>query len=243
MALEAGERFIREQHVVSTTRYIRAMTDEYDIGTPIDEDYIGVEAERADVSYDREKPDSEETIEETEQRSDRSYRMDVRGGNGAASKIEELIDQNAVIDHDGRASTRTFFRSVEAPEDKEDLFERLTGWQEDKWDSETNYETRQHGADRMRWIGDFCGQLEMTPHQRRRVEHIVEGLDMSHMAHYSSQKVIVAVISIVADEDASRHGERMRDRSDFRKILEAVGSDLTELKSIRKLVRRQSDSL
>lgn len=216
------------------------MTDEYDIGTPIDEDYIDVTPQRADVSYDREKPDSEETVAEIEQRSDRSYRMDIRGGNGAASKIEELIDQNAIIEHDGRASTRTFFRSVEAPEDKESLYERLSGWQEDKWSGMKN---QQRKADRMRWIKDFCGQLDMTPHQHRRVEHVVEGMNMSHMAFYSSQKVIVAVISIVADEDASRHGERMRDRSDFRKILEAVGSDLTELKSIRKLVRDQSDSL
>lgn len=221
------------------------MTDDYGIGKPIDEDYLDVTPQRADVSVSEnggDGDDSEETVLETEQTSDRTHQMDVRDGNGAASKIEELIDQNAIIEHDGRADTRTFFRTVEAPEDKQETYDRLIGYQEGMWDQQS-HETKQNEADRMRWIGDFCGKLDMTPHQQRRVEHVCDEIDMSHMAHYSSEKVILAVISIVADEDASRHGERMRDRSDFRELLEAVGSDLTELKSIRKLTRQKADSL
>lgn len=208
----------------------------HDIDSRIDDDYIDVEKERADVSI------SKETDSENEQIADTTHEMDIRRGNGSSSKIEDLIDKNAIIEHDGRADTRTFFRAVEAPDDEEETFERLIGYQEGMWDQQS-HETKQNKADRMRWMGTFCGQLDMTTHQHDRIEHVVEGLNMAHMAHYSSQKVILAVISLVADEDASRHGERMRDRDDFRRLLRAVDGDLAELKQIRKLVRDKSERL
>lgn len=217
--------------------------DPYGIGKPLDDDYIDVETRRADVSISREKEktDNMERGGETTQRadmsaefSDMSHRFDVGDGNGAASEIDELIDQNAIIEHDGRASTRTFFYIGEAPEGKRRQFGRMLEYQEDMWSGMKN---QQRQADRERTVSTFCSFLDMGTYQRERVQHICDGLNMSHMAHYSSQKVILAVISLVANED----GRFIRDETGFRTLLRDLESDLAELRSIRNLVRRKSD--
>lgn len=225
------------------------MTDEYGISKDVDDDYIDVEKRRANVSTDgavdkddeiaRDRSAVGRESDETDvhgRNTDMSYAFGGYEGDGSASAVDEQIDQNAVIEHDGRASTRTFFYPEEADDAHVERFQRLIQWQEDKWSGMKN---AQRAADRMRTIGNFCGTLDMSPHQQRRVECIVDGINMSHMAHYSSQKVIIAVVSLVANED----GRFIRDEGAFRDLLVDVGSDLDEVKNVRSLIRDKSERL
>lgn len=202
------------------------MTDEYGIRKDVDKDYIDVETRRADVTV------SEDEVSEYD--DDIAYRFDVADGSGASSGVEEMIDQNAVIEHDGRASTRTFFYMEEVPETNREQFKRMLGYQEDKWSGMKN---QQRKADRMRKVHGFCSKLDMTSYQKQRVKHIESDINMKHMASFSSDKVILGIVSIVANED----NRFIRDESDFRDILVDVGSDLDEMKSIRSLIRDMTD--
>lgn len=212
-------------------------SDPYGIGKPLDDDYVDVEKRRADVTISTEQ--KSDTLDRRgdgavdTQFSDVSHRFDVSGGNGSASQLDDLIDQNAIIEHDGRAETRTFFYVGEAPNGQKRQYGRMLQYQEDMWSGMKN---QQRAADRKRTIETFCAYLDMSEYHKGRVKRICDGLNMSHMAHYSSQKVILAIISLVANED----DRFIRDEDDFRTILRDIDSDLEEVRSIRDLVRRKS---
>lgn len=217
--------------------------DEYGIGTPVDDDYIDVEKRRADVSTTTERPDDEIARTkaaaghaQTHPRGDMSHVFDAGSGNGSSSQIDEKIDESAIIEHDGRASTRTFFYPEQAPQRSQQQYKRLIQWQEDKWSGMKN---AQRAADRRRTVGTFCSQLDMSEYHNKRVTNVMEGLNMSHMAHYSSEKVILAIISLVANAD----GRFIRDEDAFRELVSLVDSDLGEIKRVRELVRDKSDRL
>lgn len=212
--------------------------DPYGIGKPVDDDYIDVSAERADISTSEEKAEND-TIERrsrASQHADMSHRFYVGKGGGASQQLDDMIDQNAIIEHDGRAQTRTFFRPDEAPKETRQQYKRLIGWQEDKWSGMKN---AQRKADRDRTVSSFRTSLDMNSYHEERITHIMEDLKMSHMAHYSSQKVILAIISLVANEE----NRFIREEDGFRSLMLEVGSDLDEIKKIRKLIRRKTDTI
>lgn len=229
--------------------------DPYGIGTPVDEDYIDVEKRRANVRVEHTpasngKNDSSDGDELRRDRKaahhagdalDTSFRLDAADGSGSASKLDERIDDEAVIEHDGRAETRTFFYPEQASASSQEQFRRLIRWQEGEGSPQRD--VRNRAADRRRYVDTFCGRLDMTEYQRERVKRVVDGINMSHMAHYNSQKVILAIISLVADEDASRHGTPMRDRDTFQTLVDEVNSSAMEVRKIRLLVRDKSDVL
>jgi hypothetical protein len=206
-----------------------------------DEDYIDVETERADVSVDVDEDDErgvrygQYTSDERGERVDMSHVFDTSDGNGSSSQLDDMIDENAIIENDGRSETRTFFYPSEATDDQ--LYGRLIRWQDGEGDPQRD--VRNRAADRRRTIDAFCGTLDMSTHHNERVTHVMEELNMSHMAHYSSPQVILAIISLVANED----GWFVRDDDTFRALLEDTDTDLDTLKSIRRLVRRKSTRL
>lgn len=212
----------------------------------IDEDYIDVESQRADVHVDDERaanpPPSWERAASTEKHVEQTLveppsDLVDEAGDGAKSWGDERIDRNAIIENDGRSNTRTFYYATEAPKETRRKYRRLLRWQEGEGASDRDVQNR--AADRRRYVSGFCSRLDMAQYQRERVEHVMEGLNMSHMAHYSSQKVVLAIITLVANED----GWFIRDDDDFRELLSAVGSDLDEMKQIRGLVREKSTRL
>lgn len=219
--------------------------DEYNIGKPIDDDYIGVEKRRADISSVTEECSSEESDNlerRTEQSSDisnlffdMSHIFDDSGGSGASSDIDELIDENAIIEHDGRAETRTFYYPSEAPETKQHRFTRMLRWQEGERSPERDI--KNNAADLRRWVSIFCTTVELGDYQTERTESIAEGLNMKHMAHYSTEEVILGIMSLVANED----GRFVRDESEFKQLVISIGSDMYTVKKVRSLVRRKSD--
>lgn len=221
-------------------------TDEYGISKSIDESYIDVEKQRADISDSTEveendnidrSPPSAQRVDISVDSFDMSHIFDTGSGSGASNDVDELIDENAIIENDGRSMTRTFYYPSEAPERTRKRFSRMLRWQEGEGDSQRDVENR--AADRRRTVETFCGHLEMTTHHRRRVQHIADSINMSHMAHYSSQEVILGIITIVANED----NRFIRDEDAFKSLVDDVGSDMYTVKRIRGLVRRKSEEI
>lgn len=208
-------------------------------GKDIDDDYIDLDEPTSELAKEQHNPQRMDTSsgEQTADMSDTSYIFDTSGGNGAASAIDEQIDKNAVIENDGRSKTRTFFYPEQAAEHDQHQYKRLIRWQDGEGDSQRAVENR--AADRRRTIGTFCSHLDMSPYHQERIEYIVSGVNMSHMAHYSSPKVILAIVSLVANAD----DWFIRDDEMFRTLLTDVGMDPNELRKIRQLVQKKSTRL
>lgn len=217
--------------------------DEYNIGKPIDDDYIGVESRRADLSTHEEEddldrsPSSAQHPDTSTDSVDMSHTFDIGGGSGAASAIDELIDKNAVIENDGRSRTRTFFYPSEAGGWTRKRAKRLAKLQDGHRSPERKEQNR--GADRRRWAESFGSKLGMNGYQIERVKHIVGGMNMSHMGYYSSSKIILATITLVANED----DRFIRDEIGFKELMRDVDTDMDELKQMRRLIRNKSDRL
>jgi hypothetical protein len=109
-------------------------------------------------------------------------------------------------------------------------------YQEDAWSGMKN---QQRAADRERWVETFCAFCDLSSRVVKRVKLVVDEIDMSHMAHFNSQKVILGIISIVANEDR----RFIRDDESFRTLLSEVGLDLKSLKTVRSMIRERSDVL
>jgi hypothetical protein len=227
------------------------MTEEdYGIGKPIDKSYIDVEVQRSDISHsgEAEKNDnmdrsqaSAQNFDVSAESTDMSHRFDDASGSGASGETEELIDKNAIIENDGRSTTRTFYYPSEAPERVQKQFARMLRWQDGEYDESTPGGRRGQNlrADTRRWAETFTSHLGMNSYQQDRVLHIVEDLTMAHMAHYSAQEVILGTITIVANED----DRFIRDEQAFKDLVDDVGSDMYTIKRVRGLVREKSDQL
>lgn len=209
---------------------------DFEIDKPIDDDYIDVEKERADVSTNGDT-DSDDDLERSANSADRSHRFDTSEGSGSSSQLDELIDENAIIENDGRSETRTFFRPGEANESQQAMYERILRYQEGMWDSER--ERKNYESDRQRWLQIYSDRLDVPKSRAQRVALIIEGLNMSHMAHYSSSEVILATISLAENE----RGRFIRDEQAFRDLLRDIESTPDNMKKIRQLVREKSNQL
>lgn len=218
--------------------------DEYGIGKPVDDEYIDVKKRRADVStgdedeYDdnlHRSPESAQISDMSAHKIDMSHRFDDASGAGASNQTDELIDENAIMQNDGRAPTNTFFYVVEAPERKQQQFARMYRHQEGVGDPDRRSQNRP--ADNRRDVEIFCAFVELGQYQTERVTAIVEDLELQHMAHYSVQEVVLGAITLVANE----RGRFIRDEDDFKQLVEDSGSDMYTVKRVRQLTRRKSD--
>lgn len=222
--------------------------EEYDFefGKPVDDDYIDVECRRADISEsseDEEEPVVSRTRQSadhsTEEYVDVSHILHSGDGSGAASEIEELIDANAIVENDGRSDTRTFFYPSEADDARQGDYARMLEYQEGQYSKTESRDARNRKADQERYVDTFCGKLEASTRVRERTKYVIDGLDMSHMAYFNSQKIVIATISLVANEDRwfIRHDE------DFLQLLREINMSLGQLKTARQLVQRKSERL
>jgi len=168
---------------------------------------------------------------------DGTHRFDVGHGNGSGDRLDDVIDQNAIIDHDGRANTNTFFYAWEAPEEKEYQFSRMLRWNEGEGSPDRSINNRQ--ADRNRYVDTVCGQLDMSDYHKERVKHLCGSVNMSHMGPRSSQETILSVVTIVANED----NRFVRDEELFRDLVTAIDSSLDTIKKLRKLLHEKSPEL
>jgi hypothetical protein len=155
-------------------------------------------------------------------------------GDGAASSLDELIDKNAIIENDGRSDTRTFYYVQDVDEDERKRFSRMLKWQDGVGDK--NRRSANAAADKRRWIDAFGTQLGCTPLQKETAKQITASMNFKYFGNYSSEKVILGIISLVCERD-----ERfIRHEPAFQRLMESVELDQSGLRTCRRMVRERS---
>lgn len=213
------------------------LKDKYEI----DEDYIDPPSERADVSTTEEDPDSVDFSEvedvPSSEHTDMSYTFMLDGSGLGGTAWDHEIDMNAPQEHDGRARTRTGFDERESDDPRK--WKRLSAWQEGRWGDESHYPDQGREVDQRRFLSMFSSGLDLTTYQRGRVAAVIAELNFGHMAHYSTETIILSIISLVVNED----GRWIRDEEHFKRLVRDVGASPRDIRSCRQLVRRKSDLL
>jgi len=206
--------------------------DDYDI----DDDYCDVDNDTPSTDIAAEQFSLPEDPNDT----DPSFTHDTSMGNGSAEELDDIIDDEAIIVNDGRSVTRTTFYPWEIDDkDKQQWYSKLAKCNGGMWDSKRD--TRNKKADNDRWIDGFCSVLESSDYVQSRVQHIIESINLKHMATYSAQQTILATIELVErNERIDRGGSPLTEDETFHDLLDAVGSDIEEMRKIRRLVREKS---
>lgn len=169
---------------------------------------------------------------------DRRHLLAEQDGSESTRDRNLLLNAISPTQHDGRALTRTYWQPRDVPPAKKEQYSRLLQWQEGQWDTSRKTENKQ--ADNRRAIDAVCQQLDCTDHQHAVTSEIIESTNLKHMATYSYQHCVVAAVSIatyIADQ------RDIKGTEEYRTLVEAVGSDPKEMRSIRRLLREKSDFL
>lgn len=170
---------------------------------------------------------------------DYSYLFDTGFGAGSNNDIDDMIDDAGIIENDGRSQTRTTFLAGEASyasEKRYTQYKRLAKVNDGMWDS--NRGADNFKADMRRTAKTFCSQMEFRERQTERVLWVLNHLSINSFGHYSTEKVLMAVISLVANEDR----RLIRDEPDYRELVSAVGMTMDEVKRVRMMVRERTDT-
>ena len=170
---------------------------------------------------------------------DRSYLFGAGFGAGSNNEIDDMIDDAGIIENDGRSQTRTTFLAGEASyasEKRYNQYKRLAKVNDGMWDS--NRGADNFKADMRRMAKTFCSQLELNSRQQERTLWVMKNLSVNSFGHYSTEKVIMAVISLVANEDR----RLIRDEPEYRELVSAVGMTMDEVKRVRIMVRERTDT-
>lgn len=201
---------------------------------PIDDDYIGVEEAQA-------------TVEQSDEyRYDASHTYDRSDDGLAGTERDVEIDRRSVSDRDGRGSTRTGFDANEVDDGplartvfREGKKRKYAQWLRTLQNGYRSPRRRQENrlADTNAHLQTFTSVLEMTQFQRERARAIVNSVNMAHMAHYPRELIILATISIVANED----DRWIRDEMAFKDLVRDLDGSMTDVKNARRLVKRKSD--
>lgn len=172
---------------------------------------------------------------------DKSHLFESGDGSGSNAAIDDVIDQEAIIENDGRSNTRTFFYPEDAEYDskqKEKQYKRLIRWQDGERHPTESRAAANFKADMRRTAETFCSQCGFTTHQTDRVAYIMEKLNVNSYGHYSTEKVILAVMSLVANEDK----RLLRDEPIFRDLAEQVGMSMEQVRTVRRMTRERTDA-
>lgn len=211
----------------------------------IDEDYTrdGLEAVREDDADTAQQPADEtafdgaddaaayvEAADAVEKRltTDQTHRIAFSVGDGAATRIDNLIDEKAVEENDGRSNTRTMFYASESASEQQ--YKRLAKLNDGMYSPDRKQQNA--WADKKRWVDGFTSYVEMDATSEERVFTILKSLNMKHMGPYSTEKVILAIISIVANE----HNRRIRSEDGYYQLVEDCATTLDEVSRVRRLV-------
>ena len=169
---------------------------------------------------------------------DQTHRFGTGDGSGSNNAIDDIIDKEGIIENDGRSDTRTFFYPEEGEyesKDRERQFKRMIRWQDGEGDS--GRAAANFKADMKRTAETFCSAVEFNSYQRERVLHVMEVLDINSYGHYSTEKILLAVMSLVANEDR----RLLRDEDSFRELCHSVGMTLEEVRKVRRMTRERTE--
>ena len=166
---------------------------------------------------------------------DMSHRFDLGMGAAAKAKIDEIIDEEAIIENDGRSSGRTMFYASDADYDNEKMaarMERLAKWNDGMWESDRA--TQNFKADMNRIKENLCQEVNLTKFQTESVLWTMERMPVNYFGSHTTEKVTMAVITLICEEDH----RNIDDEEEFVQVMRDVGMNGKDLRSIRKLCRK-----
>lgn len=181
------------------------------------------------------------------------YNIAHEKGDGSRSPIEDEMTGDMWETKDQRADTKTTFYekdidSLDVSERRKSELRRILRWQEGEQVNSEEYDSRgqqNHKEDKRRLISSFTSQLGLTPHQKRRTKHIVmDKITVNKYGNYSTEEVILGVITYVCMEDMGASGVHVDDRATFQALAEAVETNMNRIRGARKITREKlRDSL
>ena len=166
---------------------------------------------------------------------DRSHRFDTGRGTGAAAEIDDIIDEEAIIENDGRSSTRTMFYASEVnykTKAQRRQMERLAKVNDGMWESSRASDNFR--ADMNRSKETICQQLELTGFQQECVMWTMRRMPVNRFGPYNTQKVTMAVITLICERDR----RQIDDEPEFQSLMGKVGITPKQLRGLRKLCRK-----
>lgn len=174
-----------------------------------------------------------------------SHRLSTEKGDGSRTAIEDEKTGDKWESKDARSDTHTTFfesdidRMVVSERRKQELkraLRRQEGENPGEAYSQSRNDRKQQNRSewKRRLVTTFAAQLDLTSYQKQRSLHLIQDvLDINSFGWYSTEEVILGTINCVARED----GRWIEDEHRFRVLMEDVGIEAGEIKSIRLLVR------
>lgn len=123
--------------------------------------------------------------------------------------------------------------------------ERLRELHDGRHRSDGELSTRQSRWDKTRIAEAICSDLPLAQHERDKVVSVVERLDFSKFGQQKGlEGVTLGVVAVVVDE---RHRQRVDGdivsfTDDYREICDSVGVSMSDLATIKKIVREALDN-
>lgn len=170
---------------------------------------------------------------------DSSYLFDTGFGAGSNQELDDMIDDAGIINNDGRSNTRTTFLVGDASYESKKRYKqykRLAKVNDGMWNS--NRAADNFKADMRRITKTFCSQVDMRERQQERVQWVMDDMDINSFGSYSTEKVLLGVMSLVANEDR----RLLRDEEQFHDLVLAVDMTMDEVKRVRQLIRDRTDT-
>jgi hypothetical protein len=235
----------------------------------LDEDYVDNEPERAEVVVDLEKSTSRsgfaslirESVDEDAlependapvgsiraESVDHSHRYNRDDDAMSGTAVDVKIDRREISDRDDRGGTRTGFDGTEGGDFygkrvyRDGRERNYAQWLRLLHDGYRSNRRKQdnYDADKQRWIDAITAELDVTPHQKRRVEHIVEDINMRYMAFYPTELVILAITSLVVNHD----DRWIRNEDQFKHLVMDIDGSMDDVKNARLLVKEKTDRI
>lgn len=171
----------------------------------------------------------------TRQEYDRSYLFETGDGSGTSSEIEDRIDREAIIENDGRGLNSTMFYADDANydnPDKQKQMRRLAKWNDGMWESSRG--AQNFKADMNRAKESICDGVKLTKFQTECVMWSMKRLPVAYFGQYSTEKVTMAVITLICERDMRMIG----DEQPFRDVMEALEIGPKDLRKMRKMARK-----
>lgn len=176
------------------------------------------------------------------------YNVDRDQGSGSLSEIEDEMSGDKWDTKDERAGTHTTYHTsdidkLNISKARENQYHRMLRRQEGEYVNAEQYDdraTQNYKEDVRRFITTVGSQIELTPSQKERTKHLVmDVLSINSFGSYSSEKVVLGTINVVARED----GRFVEDEALFQDFMESVGiENLSTMKRLRELVRERLPS-
>lgn len=189
---------------------------------PIDKDYI-----------DPPEPEEIEPVEEerTQEEIDKTHTF-LSGEQAETAEIQ--WDRMAIEQNDGRGDHATMFYGKDAATpDERERYERLASVNEGMRESGREHKSKSNVVDKANFAKTCCSALEMTGFQQERVVWLTERVNVNMFGHYSYEHIILALISIVANED----GRWIRDEPKFQDMMVANEIDLLQIRRLRIMMK------